>query len=117
MHTCKSPGQFRARRRRMGLDGCFFNRKTRPCGNRLNGGALRVAPRRGVASAPGLKEGTMQSVADGALNAHERLLIDQAIAEYQGRPGALLGILEAVQAADSHKFLSMESLRYIADET
>ena len=59
----------------------------------------------------------MQSVADGALNAHERLLIDQAIAEYQGRPGALLGILEAVQSADAHKFLSMESLRYIADET
>jgi NADH-quinone oxidoreductase subunit E len=59
----------------------------------------------------------MQSVADGALNAHERLLIDQAIAEYQGRPGALLGILEAVQSAYAHKFLSMESLRYIADET
>ena len=35
----------------------------------------------------------MQSVAHEVLNAHERLLIDQAIAEHEGRPGALLGIL------------------------
>ena len=59
----------------------------------------------------------MQSVAHEVLNAHERLLIDQAIAEHDGRPGALLGILEAVQAANAHKYLSMESLRYIAEET
>ena len=59
----------------------------------------------------------MQSVANGVLNAQERLLIDQAITEYSGRPGALLGILETVQAANAHKFLSMDSLRYIADET
>ena len=59
----------------------------------------------------------MPSVANGALNAHEKLLIDQAIAEHGGRPGALLGILETVQAADAHKYLSMESLRYIAEET
>src|ERR1017187_1203909 len=59
----------------------------------------------------------MQSVANGVLNANERLLIDQAIAEHGGRPGALLGILEAVQSANAHKFLSMESLRYIASET
>ena len=51
------------------------------------------------------------------LDAHERLLIDQAIAKHKDRPGALLGILEAVQSANPHKFLSMESLRYIADET
>ena len=59
----------------------------------------------------------MQSVANGALNAHEKLLIDQAIQEHDGRPGALLGILETVQAANAHKFLSMEALRYIADRT
>jgi NADH-quinone oxidoreductase subunit E len=59
----------------------------------------------------------MHSVANGALSAHERLLIDQAVAEYDGQPGALLGILEAVQAANAHKFLPMESLRYIADRT
>ena len=61
----------------------------------------------------------MQSAANrnGALNAHEKVLIDQTIQEHEGRPGALLGILEAVQAASSHKFLAIESLRYIAEET
>jgi NADH-quinone oxidoreductase subunit E len=57
----------------------------------------------------------MQSA--GVLDVHERLLIDQAIAEHENRPGALLGILESVQSANAHKFLSMEALRYIADET
>jgi len=51
------------------------------------------------------------------LEAHDRLLIDQAIAKFGSRPGALLGILEAVQSANAHKFLSMEALRYIAEET
>lgn len=59
----------------------------------------------------------MQTVSDVALDTHEKLLIDQAIAEQAGRPGALLGILEAVQAGNPHRFLSMESLRYIAAET
>ncbi|MFZ0743633.1 MAG: NAD(P)H-dependent oxidoreductase subunit E [Terracidiphilus sp.] len=59
----------------------------------------------------------MQSVAVKALDAREKAFIDQTIAEHEGRPGALLGILEAVQAANPHKYLSMESLRYIADET
>jgi len=47
----------------------------------------------------------------------ERLLIDQAIAASWNKPGALLGILEAVQSANAHKFLSMDALRYIAGET
>lgn len=51
------------------------------------------------------------------LEAHEKLLIDQVIAKHKDKPGALLGILEAVQTANAHKFLSMESLRYIADQT
>jgi NADH-quinone oxidoreductase subunit E len=59
----------------------------------------------------------MQSAANGVLDVHEKLLIDQAIASHGDRPGALLGILEAVQSANAHKYLSMESLRYIADET
>ena len=59
----------------------------------------------------------MQSVVNGAMNAQEKLLIDQAIADLSGLPGALLGILEAVQSANAHKYLSMESLRYIAEET
>ena len=51
------------------------------------------------------------------LDIHEKLVIDQAIAKHRDRPGALLGILEAVQSNNAHKFLSMESLRYIAEET
>jgi NADH-quinone oxidoreductase subunit E len=57
----------------------------------------------------------MQSA--GVLDANERLLIDQAIAAREGHPGSLLGILETVQAANAHKFLSRASLRYIADRT
>jgi NADH-quinone oxidoreductase subunit E len=61
--------------------------------------------------------GIMPSVTHEVLNAHEKLLIDQAVAEYGERPGAMLGILAAVQSANAHKYLSMESLRYIADQT
>jgi len=57
----------------------------------------------------------MQVVAEETLNTRERTLIDQAIAHHEGRPGALLGILQAVQSADTHKYLSMPALRYIAD--
>ena len=59
----------------------------------------------------------MQSVAHEVLNAHEKLLIDQAVAEHIGKPGALLGIMETIQAANAHKYLSMAALRYIAQET
>jgi NADH-quinone oxidoreductase subunit E len=59
----------------------------------------------------------MQSVAHEILDVRERLLIDQAIAAHEDRPGALLGILEEVQSGNAHKFLSMDSLRYIATET
>ena len=43
----------------------------------------------------------MPSVVEQAQDARETLLIDQAIADCAGRPGALLSILEAVQAADT----------------
>src|SRR5208337_3939011 len=56
-------------------------------------------------------------VVSEALDTHEKLHIDQVIAKFCDKPGALLGILEAVQSANAHKFLSMESLRYIADQT
>ena len=59
----------------------------------------------------------MQSAVHEVLSSNERLLIDQAIAEHENHPGALLGILEAVQSANAHKYLSMEALRYIAEET
>ncbi len=56
-------------------------------------------------------------VAHEVLDAHERLVIDQVIAKHANRPGALLGILEDVQSANAHKYLSMAALRYIADRT
>jgi NADH-quinone oxidoreductase subunit E len=51
------------------------------------------------------------------LDSQERLLIDRSIAEHAGQPGALLGILEDVQAANPHKYLSMPALRYISERT
>jgi NADH-quinone oxidoreductase subunit E len=59
----------------------------------------------------------VQEAAHEVLDAHERLLIDQAIAKHTDRPGALLGILEDVQSANAHKYLSMSALRYIAERT
>jgi len=44
----------------------------------------------------------------------ELVFIDQTIASNQGRPGALLGILEAVQEHNPHKYLSSEDLQYVA---
>jgi len=59
----------------------------------------------------------MQNPAEGVLSSRERLAIEQAVAEHAERPGALLGILEAVQQANPHRYLSAQSLRYIAETT
>ncbi|WP_348262900.1 NAD(P)H-dependent oxidoreductase subunit E [Telmatobacter sp. DSM 110680] len=59
----------------------------------------------------------MPDVIAQALTASEKLLIDQAIAEHGDGAGALLGILEDVQAANPHKFLSLETLRHVAAKT
>ncbi len=50
-------------------------------------------------------------------DASERAFIDQAIANQSDRPGALLGILEAVQDHNPRKYLPMETLRYVAAKT
>ena len=44
----------------------------------------------------------------------EQALIDQVIAKQSGRPGELLGILEAVQEHNPHKYFPLETLQYIA---
>jgi NADH-quinone oxidoreductase subunit E len=44
----------------------------------------------------------------------EQAFIDQTISQNRGRPGALLGILEAIQEHNPHKFLSVEALLYVA---
>src|SRR5438270_5880232 len=47
----------------------------------------------------------------------EQVGIDKEIAVRKGRPGALLGILEAVQERNPHNYLPVETLRYIAMKT
>jgi NADH-quinone oxidoreductase subunit E len=49
-----------------------------------------------------------------SLDAAEQAFIDQVIAGKSGRPGELLGILEAAQERNSNKYLSPDTLRYIA---
>jgi NADH:ubiquinone oxidoreductase subunit E len=52
-----------------------------------------------------------------SLSAPERDFIDQNVARLSGRPGALLGILEAVQEHHPHKYLPPETLEYVAAKT
>ncbi len=47
----------------------------------------------------------------------EQAFIDQIVSERSGRPGALLGILEAVQDRNPHNYLPPETLRYVAVKT
>lgn len=51
------------------------------------------------------------------LEAADRDFIDGVIARQVGRPGALLGILQAVQGHNSHDYLPLEVLRYVAEKT
>jgi NADH-quinone oxidoreductase subunit E len=50
-------------------------------------------------------------------NSQKFAFIDQIIDRYRGRPGALLGILEAVQECNPRKYLCGDELRYIAAKT
>jgi NADH:ubiquinone oxidoreductase subunit E len=47
----------------------------------------------------------------------EHAFIDQVVATRVGKPGALLSILEAVQDHEPHKYLPLDTLRYIAEKT
>jgi NADH-quinone oxidoreductase subunit E len=59
----------------------------------------------------------MLTTHEGRITTGDQAFIDQAIANRSGRPGALLGILEAVQNRNPHKYLPLETLRYIAAQT
>jgi len=50
-----------------------------------------------------------------SLDTAEQAFIDQVITRQSGRPGELLGILEAVQERNPHKYLAPETLQYIAE--
>ena len=52
----------------------------------------------------------LPTVPDGG----EHAFIDKTIANYEGRPGALLGILEAIQEHHPHKYLPADALQYVA---
>ena len=59
----------------------------------------------------------MHTLSQEPLAATERVFIDQVIARLSDRPGSLLGILEAVQEHNPHKYLPMETLEYVAGKT
>jgi len=56
----------------------------------------------------------MQTLSIGSLPTEEQGFIDKVINSRRGRPGALLGILEAAQEKNRYKYLPLETLRYIA---
>jgi NADH-quinone oxidoreductase subunit E len=58
----------------------------------------------------------MATNAQVALDSAEQAFIDQVIAKQSGRPGELLGILETVQERNTHKYLPLDTLQYIANK-
>jgi NADH-quinone oxidoreductase subunit E len=59
----------------------------------------------------------MHAATAETLSASDRAFIDQTVANLSSRPGSLLGILEAVQERNPHKYLSPETLQYVAEKT
>ncbi len=47
----------------------------------------------------------------------DKAKLDEIISRYEGKAGKLLGILEDTQKLDPHKYLSQETLEYIAKKT
>jgi NADH-quinone oxidoreductase subunit E len=56
----------------------------------------------------------MQALSPESLPADEQVFIDKVIGSCRGRPGALLGVLEATQERNQYKYLPLNTLRYIA---
>lgn len=59
----------------------------------------------------------MSTLLQVPLPTEDKAYIDEVVSQRAGRPGALLGILEAVQERNPHKYLPEETLRYIAART
>jgi len=59
----------------------------------------------------------MPTLSQERLDTAEQAFIDQVIATQSGRPGALLGILEAAQDRNPRKYLPLPTLQYIAAKT
>ncbi len=60
---------------------------------------------------------TVVAPASAQLSRADREFVDKVIAEQEGRPGALLSILERVQERNPSKYLPPEVLEYIAERT
>lgn len=61
-----------------------------------------------------LESVSMQTPTLGGPSPEDQAFIDKVIVSRRNRPGALLGILEAVQEKNRYKYLPLETLRYIA---
>ncbi len=59
----------------------------------------------------------MDTVPASTISPQEKVFLDVEVGKRLGRPGALLGILEAAQARNPQKYLPLETLRYIALNT
>jgi NADH-quinone oxidoreductase subunit E len=59
----------------------------------------------------------MPTLSSERRNVEEQTFIDGVINRRAGRPGALLSILQAVQDHNPHKYLPLDTLRYIATKT
>src|SRR5215475_3427413 len=47
----------------------------------------------------------------------DQVFVDRVISDQQGRPGALLGILERIQERHPRKYLTPAVLEYVANQT
>ncbi len=56
----------------------------------------------------------MAALVEDRLDTAEQAFLDQVIAKNSDRPGALLAILQAAQDHNPHKYLPLETLKYIA---
>jgi len=59
----------------------------------------------------------METTSAEVINVEEKAFLDDVIATRTGRPGAMLGILEAAQERNPHKYLPPDILGYIAAKT
>jgi len=59
----------------------------------------------------------MSTILQASLPTIEQTFLDEVIAQRSGRPGALLGVLQAAQERNPEKYLPLETLRYIAIKT
>lgn len=59
----------------------------------------------------------MATATQARLEKSDEVFADQVIASRMDKPGALLSILEALQEHEPHKYLPLETLRYVAAKT